>query len=469
MTYFLGSFKSAIGRQFADNVPHLAPFRLPSYHKTLQSEEQSPVFEDLLASSPQSVSSGYLSEEEVDPLFNPESSLTTTTTAAPTKSAILDLPTDILYVVSDHLDAASTWSLALTCRDLYCIGFPKTQRKLKAPEKRALFTLLERDPFSKGHYFCHKCTKLHRFDPECGPIGEYDPNCSARASTCVQRDIFAPTSNTFGFSYHHARLVMNRHLYGPEFGIPIENICISHEAQRGDVTIACSTKAKIIHDELFMQRTYKFTVPNGAGSDFRKTSGHRDFRLCEHLPLLRSSSVYQQGIPELQARPIDGAAAAAAAAITATATSTTTTTTTGTAEDQFLACAQAPGSCGLCLLDYDISIERAAGNGDAPAGDTASDSASAAASDSPDATTATVTECEWQVTINAYHQLGDCRSPDDWKWARFTEKSRPHLFLPNRPNRRGSGYSPGAVKRMWEHGEERRLLPVTVHLKRHSI
>lgn len=26
----------------------------------------------------------------------------------------------------------------------------------------------------------------------------------------------------------------------------------------------------------------------------------------------------------------------------------------------------------------------------------------------------------WDVTIEAYHQLGACRSPDDWKWARFS-------------------------------------------------
>jgi hypothetical protein len=321
-------------------------------------------------------------------------------------SPLIHLPADVLVLLCDYLDVPTALSLSLTCRSTYALCFALRQRKLRPEDKRQLLQLLERDPLARGAYYCHPCNKLHPFKATWGPRCEDEAvGPGQERFHCGNRDRFSPIGNPYELTYPHARLAMNRYLYGPDHGIPLKNLEVEHVQPHGATSIHCSTAASILDGELFIQRSYTFAISTDSIPDFRKCTGARDFRLCEHTSFFSNSSVYRQYIPELQRQAWAGG-------------------------DAFVPCTDAPGSCGLCLMDYDITITPS----------------------SPDQAT-------WTIAITAYHQLGECRSPEDWKWARFTEACRPHLFFPNRPNRRGSTHYPGVVKKRWLDGAAAALQP----------
>ncbi|KAL7785189.1 hypothetical protein V8C37DRAFT_405969 [Trichoderma ceciliae] len=315
----------------------------------------------------------------------------------PKGTPILDVSSDVLLLIGDYLDAPELLSLKLACRSTYAL-FPQSYKTMRASQKKRFLPLIERDPLGRGTFFCPPCNKLHPFQETSGPHAELEETGTRhKAAKCASRDRFSPLGNPFDLTYAHARLAVNRHLYGPEHGVPLSNLCVEHSERRDALTIQCSTSAKIMDGELFMRRTYAFTMAEADAVEFRNCTGARDFKLCEHTSFFSGASAFRQYIPALQQKPLTGG-------------------------DGLVPCREAPGSCGLCLMDYDITIEPCADE-------------------------------SWRVVIRAIHQLGSCRSPDDWKWARFTESCRPHLFFPNRPNRRGSVYNPGAIQKRWADDE----------------
>ncbi|KAL6808002.1 hypothetical protein GGI42DRAFT_351426 [Trichoderma sp. SZMC 28013] len=316
---------------------------------------------------------------------------------SPQGTPILDVPSDVLLLIGDYLNDAEILSLKLACRSTYAL-FPQTYKSLPPYLKKRFLPIIEKDPLGKGTVYCHVCNRLHPFNETTGPHSGPELGVDGKRLKCMSRDRFSPAGNPFTLSYTHARLAMNSHLYGPEYGIPLANLCTEQTERRDLMTMRCSTSAKIMDDELFLQRTYALTVADRDVAEFRKCTGARDIKLCEHTSLFPASSPFRQSIPELLKKPAAGG-------------------------DGLVPCREAPGSCGLCLMDYDITIQ--------PCADESS-----------------------SIVIRAIHQLGSCRSPRDWKWARFSESYRIHIFYPSRPNRRGSAYSPGSLYKRWDDDEK---------------
>ncbi|UKZ73609.1 hypothetical protein TrVFT333_001257 [Trichoderma virens FT-333] len=315
---------------------------------------------------------------------------------APQGTPILDVPSDILLLIGDYLNDSEILSFKLTCRSTYAL-FPQTFKALPPYLKKRFLPMIEKDPLGKGTVYCHPCNRLHPFVETTGPQSGPELGVDGKRLKCMSRDRFSPTGNPFTLSYIHARLAMNRHLYGPEYGIPLANLCTEQSERRDLMTVQCSTSAKIMDDELFLQRTYVLTVAGGDVAEFRKCTGARDFKLCEHTSFFPATSPFRHSIPELLKKPATGG-------------------------DGLVPCCEAPGSCGLCLMDYDITIQPCADE-------------------------------SYRIVIRATHQVGACRSPRDWKWARFSECYRVHIFYPSRPNRRGSAYRPGSLHKQWADDE----------------
>ncbi|KAH6607760.1 hypothetical protein Trco_004073 [Trichoderma cornu-damae] len=308
----------------------------------------------------------------------------------PRVAPLLDVPAEILLLIGDYLDASELLSLKLSCKSTFNL-FPQTYETMDDNDKRRFLLLIEKDPLGKGTVYCHPCNRMHTFQETSGPRADLPDD--SKHHNCAIHDRFSPTGNPFGLSYAHARMVMNHHLYGPGHGMPLSSLCVDQIQPWDEETIRCSTSAKVIDDELFLQRTYTFTVAGADAAEFPTYTDVRCFKVCEHTLFFPGASAFHQYILQMHRMPAAGG-------------------------DGLSTFPEAFGSCGLCLMDYDIIVEPCAGK-------------------------------SGRVVIRAIHQLGSCRSPDDWKWARFTEFSRSYLFFPNRPNRRGSAYGPGAVRKQW--------------------
>ncbi|KAH7328027.1 hypothetical protein B0I35DRAFT_416357 [Stachybotrys elegans] len=314
--------------------------------------------------------------------------------ACSSSSPFTNLPADVLLLISDHLDTPSALSLSLTSRGAHAFllhALLRT-RTVSPQDKHDLLLLLERDPANSSLFYCPPCRALHSFSRAPG----HGSGLALPSKCPATQDRFSPVGNTaWDMTYARARLALNAHLYGAARGIPLSALCAEHTCVRDAVSVHCTTAARVLDDELFLHRRYTLTVRAADVARFRRSTGPRDFRLCEHTSFFANSSPHRQYVPELHRRPWTGG-------------------------DGLVPCENAPGSCGVCLMDYDVSIT--------PSADASS----------------------WAVVIRAYHQLGDCRTPDDWKWARFTESSAPQsVGFPDRPNRRGSYYYPGMVRRTW--------------------
>jgi hypothetical protein len=123
------------------------------------------------------------------------------------------LPPEIILIVATYLTNPSVISLALTCRTLHCLCFPR-HSNLNTAEKEELLLLLEKDMATL--YFCHYCAKLHRWHTR---WGDSISTCDEDDLPCKQRvDSFLFLPLICDIPYHCARLVMNQHSTGQPKG-----------------------------------------------------------------------------------------------------------------------------------------------------------------------------------------------------------------------------------------------------------
>ncbi|KAF3075793.1 hypothetical protein CFAM422_001987 [Trichoderma lentiforme] len=323
---------------------------------------------------------------------------------------LLQLPAEILLLIASRLSSSpeSLIALSLTCKTLFSF-FDRDALKLCDQSRKDLLLLLEKD-LGDRFFYCPTCRNLHRFPKpwHLADLFQYS-HCSSckRYHYC---NIFTPNdASSYKLIYIHARLVMNRHFYGSPKGLPLESIAFPAIARNEpDEPFWQETpSARIIGDELFLCITHSLA---GRGTTLRDIIDRGWSGICNHLAGDRFRSM-----PELL-EP-------------------------GEYESNelllFEDCHNGPGSCNVCLTDYITTVERAEVHEriqdrlgqERPLVD------------------------GWSITITAYHQVGQCRDPEDWKWARFIEYP-PYRFLLQGPfkERDMALHPPGAIRERWETG-----------------
>lgn len=241
------------------------------------------------------------------------------------------LPTEITYMISEHLTNTSLICLALTCRTLYTICFPRSPH-LDATETKELLLWLEKDISSL--YFCHFCSKLHKWHRRWVkdiPYGSWD----REELPCVEKIQCSSIHFTSSciIPHHIARLIMNRHFYGPTHGIPVHKIegCSSGSGITSRVKESNSLKARIIGDKLLILSVRTFTHSKGHSRVLREHIDILGSPVCCHLTLAKGyPGLAPVQLPELAKDR--------------------------TAPKFFAHCNQSFGSCAFCLTDYAIDI-----------------------------------------------------------------------------------------------------------------
>jgi len=192
-------------------------------------------------------------------------------------SAFLQLPIDIVLCLVDHLPEETLLCLALTCKPLYAIVSSKSRCIISQRGKRAFLQLLEGDV--PGTYYCYDCDKLR-------PVPQYrvgdrgEDVCPNHPDNGAVLDI-----GNYRLPYRAARLVMNRHLYGPEHGIPLRNIekrtryyFPSLGVERREYL-----RARIIDDELFIRMEITMEHLRGDTQVLRRFVDGCNVAVCLHL------------------------------------------------------------------------------------------------------------------------------------------------------------------------------------------
>lgn len=216
---------------------------------------------------------------------------------------------------------------------------------------------------------------------------------------------------------------MNRHLFGAPRGLPLDNLH-NRFVEVDTRPWTQDWSAKIVDNELFLQAIHVFYDPDSVG--LGSAIGHRHHYICPHIVTAnpRGHNLYGvDEISELQDYRLH----------------------------QLAPCRDVLRHCPRCLTDFQVTIERVQGC-ERPLGTVPTTPQRGWVSDGNQAHHCyevepheTLHATGWQITIVAYHQVGSCRSPQDWKWKALAPGAQ---LLTSR--RDPVSYPLGAVIRKWQ-------------------
>ncbi|KAB5577745.1 hypothetical protein GE09DRAFT_530423 [Coniochaeta sp. 2T2.1] len=209
---------------------------------------------------------------------------------------LLNLPVELLLSITDHLSPTpeSIIALSLACKALSAILRNHVAKLTTAHGSNLkcrsdFLVLLERD-LSDRFFYCSICLQLHCFEAD-GWTKHSRPLDTIQ--TQLSRQLFCPGTSDFRLSFAHARLMMNRHLYGPPAGLPLSSLTLGNTKANCDGFAWTYTtsrallarqylSARIINNELFLRITHVFEgTETGLREAIDRLGG--TYRLCTHV------------------------------------------------------------------------------------------------------------------------------------------------------------------------------------------
>ena len=265
------------------------------------------------------------------------------------------LPLEIVYLIVEHFGPAELLALCLTCKPFFHLFFPN-ELQLSPEEKESFLLGLEKD--TPNVYYCDHCVKLHPWRKSWAS-GSWPSSFQMHSSFGI-----SVRGNPLWLSYGDARLVMNRHFYGPSYGLPLSRLSQSDVLAWDGFTVRSWTRGRIIDDRLyFCRKSRGWKVLFGSKKEFRKRYlPWTELGVCSHLHV--KSQFY----------------------------------TTGTEGNIYIPCGQKggmleyaeSGRCRKCPTEYEIKITRHFITG-------------------------------WHLSVTTYGLLGECRSVKDPVWVHMRD------------------------------------------------
>lgn len=191
-------------------------------------------------------------------------------------SNLMQLPEDIIYIIQTHLGPVGKIAFSLACRGLHEKYFASAQIARHCAtrwEKRRLIFLLENE-VSDREFFCPHCRRFRRFGPgwnegqgACSTETSHNTSPNDHSPT-VQQDSCPGQSLAINynrgpkFSFHLCKLVMNRHVFGEDCGLPLSCLEVTDLPVKAQgkgkyaFTWKQTQRARIIHHQLYLHCTH---------------------------------------------------------------------------------------------------------------------------------------------------------------------------------------------------------------------
>ena len=213
---------------------------------------------------------------------------------APQLSPLEKLPVEVILLIAEALSCkADIACLALANQRMYRI-LREMYHPLRKDDIRR-FMIRNQRLVPQG-YLCQDCWKFHKFAKSTKPTLRHLYVMKGPRQLCLSRcpvDYFG----SYCLRFAHVQLAMNRHFFGPKYGIPLSALSATHKDVRepwwskepglkATAVMRHTWTPRIIEDELYMLTEYTFTLEKAQGEasahDLQQVLNANFWFLCRH-------------------------------------------------------------------------------------------------------------------------------------------------------------------------------------------